>query len=162
MPSGINPSLGCSPIIGCTEKDYYIPGKGYRAPQQSAFTKARIGAIGGTILGTAIGRGKDPLTIAALAVGGLIIGHEVGATLDKIDQIHATLLLKNSLNYNTNWQVSSWSNPNKQVRVTAKPITTNGNCRDFETTIQVGQSQKNVKGNACKHNNEWVLKELYQ
>ena len=51
MPSGINPTLGCSPLTGCTEKDYYLPGKGVWAPKQSGFSKAKMGAIGGAIGG---------------------------------------------------------------------------------------------------------------
>ena len=163
MPSGINPSLGCSPLTGCTSKDYYIPGKGVWAPKQSSFNKARIGAIGGAALGAFAGaKSGDPLTAAAYTVVGLVVGHEVGAHLDKVDQIHATLLLQQSLSNNVNGQVSTWSNPAKQVMVKAAPVTTNGNCREFITTVQVGQSQKNMKGTACKQNNEWVLKELYQ
>ena len=71
LPSGVNPTLGCSPILGCTERDYYLPGKGVWAPKPVTFgKKAQIGAVVGTALGTYVGRGQDPLTIAALAVGG--------------------------------------------------------------------------------------------
>lgn len=161
LPSGINPTLGCSPLTGCTAKDYYLPGKGVWAPKQS-FNKATIGAVGGTLIGAALGSGGDPLTAAAYSVAGLVIGHEVGATLDKIDQIHATMLLRQSLSNNANGQVSTWTNPDKQVAVTAAPIATNGNCREFVTTVQVKKSQRKMKGTACMENNEWVLKELYQ
>jgi len=161
LPSGINPTLGCSPLTGCQSKDYYLPGKGVWAPKQS-FNKATIGAVGGTLIGAALGSGGDPLTAAAYSVAGLVIGHEVGATLDKIDQIHATMLLRQSLSNNANGQVSTWTNPDKQVAVTAAPIATNGNCREFVTTVQVKKSQRKMKGTACMENNEWVLKELYQ
>ena len=70
MPSGINPSLGCSPLTGCKSKDYYIPGKGVWAPKQSSFTKAKVGAVGGAAVGAYMGRG-DPLTSAAGAVVGI-------------------------------------------------------------------------------------------
>ncbi len=161
MPSGINPTLGCSPISGCTEKDYYLPGKGDRAPKQSAFTKARLGAIGGTVIGAAIGSGNSPLTTALYSVVGLVVGHEIGATFDKVDQIHATMLIKQSLNHNVNGQESSWSNPDNQVKVTSTPIVTNGDCREFVTKIEVGKSHRNMRGSACKQNGDWILKELY-
>ena len=70
MPSGINPTLGCSPITGCTSKDYYIPGRGVWAPKQSSFTKAKIGAVGGAVTGAYLGRG-DPFMSAAGAVVGV-------------------------------------------------------------------------------------------
>ena len=50
MPSGINPSLGCSPITGCTSKDYYLPGKGVWAPKPKFGKKATFAAIGGAAL----------------------------------------------------------------------------------------------------------------
>ena len=90
MPSGINPSLGCSPLIGCTSKDYYLPGKGVRAPKQ-VDTKARWGAVGGAIAGAYLGRG-DPLLSAGGAVVGMVVGYEIGSTIDKIDEIYATLM----------------------------------------------------------------------
>lgn len=161
MPSGINPTLGCSSLTGCTEKDYYLPGKGVWAPKQSGFTKARIGAIGGTLIGTALGSGSDPLLAAAYAVGGLVIGHEVGATLDKVDELHANMLLQRSLHINTNGQTSTWSNPDTQTVITHTPTTTSNNCREFETSINVKGSQQIMRGTACKKNGDWFLKEVY-
>ena len=58
LPSGVNPTLGCSPILGCTERDYYLPGKGVWAPKPVTFgKKAQIGAVVGTALLAA--RAKD-------------------------------------------------------------------------------------------------------
>ena len=161
MPSGINPTLGCGPLTGCTEKDYYLPGKGVWAPKRKFGNKATIGAVGGTIIGAAIGSGGDPLTAAAFAVGGLVIGHEVGATLDKIDEMYATQVLLTSLATNGNGQTSTWKNPDKGIVVTATPHTTNGNCREFETTVNVQGTQRGMRGSACKEKGEWVLREVY-
>tara|TARA_Y100001963_G_scaffold147261_1_gene223355 strand:+ start:5910 stop:6398 length:489 start_codon:yes stop_codon:yes gene_type:complete len=162
MPSGINPTLGCSPLTGCTEKDYYLPGRGVWAPRGSnSITKAKLGAIGGTIVGAALASGNDPLTTAAFAVGGLVIGHEVGATLDKLDEIHANMMLQKSLHQNANGQTSSWTNPDTQTTVTHTPKTTNGNCREFETTLNVKGNQEIMRGVACQKNGDWYLKEVY-
>ena len=73
-----------------------------------------------------MGRG-DPLTSAAGAVVGMLIGHEVGATFDKVDQIHATMLLKQTLTSNPNRQRSTWSNPDKGFTLTQGPVATRGN-----------------------------------
>ena len=107
MPSGINPSLGCSPITGCTAKDYYIPGKGVWAPKPKFGKKATFAAIGGAALGAAAGAGKSPLTAVAYSVAGLVIGHEIGAHFDKVDQIYATTLLRQTLSTNQDGQLST-------------------------------------------------------
>ena len=161
MPSGINPSLGCSPLTGCTSKDYYIPGRGVWAPKQSGITKSKIGAVGGAITGAYLGRG-DPLLSATGAVVGMVVGHEIGAHFDKVDQIHATMLLKQTLSTNGNGQMSTWKNPQKGFSVTQGPVKTNGNCREFISKVTVGRELRNIKGTACLENNEWVMKEIYQ
>ena len=88
LPSGVNPTLGCSPILGCTERDYYLPGKGVWAPKPVVTgKKAWLGTIVGAGIGSYAGRGGDPWTLAAFTVGGLVLGHEVGAMFDKVDPI---------------------------------------------------------------------------
>ena len=56
---------------------------------------------------------------------------------------------------------TSWSNPNKDHKVTAVPTQTDGKCREFTTTVMVGDKQKEMRGAACKIRGEWYLKELY-
>ena len=162
MPSGVNPTLGCSPVTGCTSKDYYIPGRGVWAPKNNGITKSTMGAVAGAGVGAMMGAGKGPITAAMYSVAGLVIGHEVGAHFDKVDQIHATLLLKQTLTTNGNGQMSTWENPDKGFSVTQGPVATNGNCREFISKVTVGQELRNVKGTACLENNEWIMKEIYQ
>ena len=163
MPSGINPSLGCSPITGCQSKDYYLPGRGVWAPERVA-RKATFGAIGGTLAGAYLGaQSGDPLIAATMSVAGLVIGHEVGAHFDKVDQIYATMTLKKALNNNQDGQFSTWKSPNKEtVYGSSAPVATNGNCREFVSRVQVGNDPRQIRGTACMENNEWVLKELYR
>ena len=161
MPSGINPTLGCNQLTGCTSKDYYIPGRGVWAPKQSSFSKAKIGAIGGVVTGAYLGRG-DPLTSAVGAVVGLAVGHEIGAHFDKVDEIYATMLLKQTFTTNIDGQMSTWTNPEKGFSVTQGPVATNKNCKDFITKITVGKEIRVVKGKSCFVNNEWILKEIYR
>ena len=92
---------------------------------------------------------------------GLVVGHGVGNTLDKIDQIHATMVLRDSLNYNRDGQNSTWYHPTKDVVVNAMPTATSGQCREFVTKVQVGNQLKQMRGSACLDNNEWKLKEIY-
>ena len=162
LPSGINPTLGCSPLTGCTAKDYYLPGKGVWAPQQS-FNKSMIGAAGGAAAGAALGSKSGPLVAAAYSVVGLVLGHEIGATFDKVDQMYATMTLRSALNKNQDGQLSTWQSPDqKSVYGSAGPVATNGNCREFVSNIQVGNETRKMKGTACMINSEWVLRELYE
>ena len=108
-----------------------------------------------------MGRG-DPLTSTAGAVVGMFVGHEIGAMFDKVDQIHATMLLRQTLTNNSNGQMSTWANPDKGFSVTQGPVATNGNCREFISKVTVGKELRNIKGTACLENNEWVMKEIYQ
>ena len=159
LPSGINPTLGCSPINGCTAKDYYLPGKGVWAPKPVVHgKKAMIGTIVGAGLGSYLGRGSNPLTVAAFTVGGLVLGHELGSTFDKIDQMYATMLLSQSLNRNRDGEMTTWKSPKKNIQVSAMPKNTQGTCREFITSVIINGKQRDVEGTACKVNGEWELK----
>ena len=118
-PSGlVNNGCGNS----CTSEDYYLPGRGVWV-DNTPMSKAKIGAFGGTILGVMMTHGSgDPLLISAAAIAGMYVGHEVGATFDKIDEMYATMLLAQSLTLNDNMQSSTWKNPKKNVVVNAMPI----------------------------------------
>mgnify|MGYP006232103451 CR=1 FL=1 len=128
----------------------------------SPMNKSVIGAGLGTVIGVvATHSSGDPLLISAAAVAGMFVGHEVGATFDKIDEMYATMLLAQSLTLNDNMQSSTWKNPKKDVVVNAMPISTEGECREFVTSVQVGKKLEQMRGTACLVNNEWELKEIY-
>ena len=157
-PSGLVTN-GCG--NHCTSKDYYLPGRGVWA-SDTPMSKAKIGAFGGTILGVVMTHGSgDPLLISAAAVAGMLVGYEVGATFDKIDEMYATMLLAQSLTLNDNMQSSTWKNPNKNVAVNVMPVTSEGECREFITSVQVDKVLTQMRGTACLVNNEWELKEIY-
>lgn len=157
-PSGVR-DYSCQPH--CDSGDFYIPGKGHWAPEKQML-KADYGAISGSAIAAALASSTDdPLIVASAAVVGLVVGHGVGNTLDKIDQIHATMVLRDSLNYNRDGQNSTWYHPTKDVVVNAMPTATSGQCREFVTKVQVGNQLKQMRGSACLDNNEWKLKEIY-
>ena len=161
--SGIGPSgLARNGCIGeCTAKDFYQPGKGVWA-NDSPMDKSVVGAGIGTVIGVIATHGSgDPLLISAAAVAGMLVGHEVGATFDKIDEMYATMLLAQSLTLNEDMQSSTWKNPKKNVAVNAMPVTTEGECREFITSVQVDKVLTQMRGTACLVNNEWELKEIY-
>ncbi len=162
MPSGINPTLGCSPLTGCQEKDYYLPGKGVWAPKQNMMTKGKIGALTGAAIGASLG--KDPVSAAMYGVIGLVVGYSVGDTMDKIDQLHAARMMETSMNNNANGVSSTYSNPKSNLTITNTPISNSGVCRQFITDVVVGNEQRKMKGTACKINStgEWELRDIYK
>ena len=85
----------------------------------------------------------------------------MGATFDKKDELYAPMLLAQSLTLNEDMQSSTWKNPSKNVAVNAMPVTTEGECREFITSVQVDKVLTQMRGTACLVNNEWELKEIY-
>ena len=161
--SGIGPSgLARNGCIGeCTAKDFYQPGKGVWA-NDSPMDKSVVGAGIGTVIGVIATHGSGaPLLISAAAVAGMFLGHEVGATFDKIDQIYLHTIFQQSLTNNGNMQSTTWKHPDKNYVINSLPVNTNGNCREFVTSVKSGSGLKQVKGNACFINNEWEVKEIY-
>tara|TARA_Y100000813_G_scaffold154619_1_gene114716 strand:- start:74 stop:583 length:510 start_codon:yes stop_codon:yes gene_type:complete len=161
--SGIGPSglarNGC--YDNCTSKHYYQPDRGVWA-NDSPMNKSVIGAGLGTVIGVVATHGSgDPLLISAAAVAGMFLGHEVGATFDKIDQIYLHTIFQQSLTNNGNMQSTTWKHPEKNYVINSLPVNTNGNCREFVTSVKSGSGLKQVKGNACFINNEWEVKEIY-
>ena len=155
---------------GNTSKDFYRPSNNVWTPADFAFargddtktSKAKIGAGIGTVAGVMLTHNSgDPLLMSAAAVAGLIIGYSIGDTFDKVDQMHANMVLAQSLEYNDNFQSSNWKHPNKNIAVNAMPLTSEGECREFVTSVQVNKELKQMRGTACKINNEWHLKEIY-
>ena len=138
-----------------------MPGKGVWAPRdQLTMSKAKVGAIGGVIAGAYIGSlaSGDPFVTAAGAVLGMVVGHETGAIFDKVDHIHAALVLQNVLNNNADGSYSHWKSPRKDMVVQAKPVATNGTCREFQSEVFMSDNKpKSITGTACKVNGEWQV-----
>ena len=90
-----------------------------------------------------------------------MIGYQIGDTFDKVDQMYATMLLSQSLDGNNNFQSSTWKHPQKNIAVNAMPVSSEGECREFVTSVQVNKELNQMRGTACRINNEWQLKEIY-
>ena len=162
--SGIGPSglarNGC--YDNCTSKDYYQPDRGVWA-NDSPMNKAVIGAGIGTVIGVVATHGSgDPLLISAAAVAGMFLGHEVGATFDKIDHMYLNMIFQQSMNQSGNMKSVTWKHPEKNYVINSLAVNSNGDCREFVTSVQSGSGLKQVKGTAClDNNNEWEVKEIY-
>ena len=162
--SGIGPSglarNGC--YYNCTSKDYYQPDRGVWA-NDSPMNKSVIGAGIGTVIGVVATHGSgDPLLISAAAVAGMFLGHEVGATFDKIDHMYLNMIFQQSMNQSGNMKSVTWKHPKKNYVINSLAVNNNGDCREFVTSVQSGSGLKQVKGTACLDNkNEWIVKEIY-
>tara|TARA_R100000234_G_C4895890_1_gene133495 strand:- start:18 stop:497 length:480 start_codon:yes stop_codon:yes gene_type:complete len=157
-PSGLVTN-GCG--NNCSAKHYYLPGKGVWA-DDNPVDKSTIGAGIGTVLGVVITHSSgDPLIISAAAVAGMFLGHEVGATFDKIDQMYLHTIFQQSLTNNSNMQSTTWKHPQKNYVINSLPVNTKGGCREFVTSVKSGSGLKQVRGNACFINNEWEVMEIY-
>ena len=162
--SGMGPSglvhNGCG--NNCSAKHFYLPNKGVWADDKP-IDKSTIGAGMGTILGVVITHSSgDPLLISAAAVAGMFLGHEVGATFDKIDHMYLNMIFQQSMNQSGTMKSVTWKHPQKNYVINSLAVNNNGDCREFVTSVQSGGGLKQVKGTACLDNkNEWIVKEIY-
>jgi len=158
-PSGLARN-GC--YDNCSAKDFYQPGKGVWA-NDTPIDKSVIGAGLGTVIGVIATHGSgDPLIISAAAVAGMFLGHEVGATFDKIDHMYLNMVFQQTMNNNSNMQSTTWKHPQKKYVINSLAVNTNGNCREFVTSVKSGSQMRQVRGTAClDNNNEWEVKEIY-
>ena len=154
-PSGIAYN-GCG--LKCTSKDYYLPGKGVWAPEPRYNGKSRIGAVIGSLASAILMRNNDPLVVGLATVGGLLLGYGIGSYLDKVDQIHATMVLYKSLNNNAQGQTQTWT-PNNTFAMSVKPQSSMNQCRKFNTTVQSNGTIKIVNSIACRQSDgQWNLR----
>ncbi len=142
--SGIGPSglarNGC--YDNCTSKDYYQPDRGVWA-NDSPMNKSVIGAGIGTVIGVVATHGSgDPLLISAAAVAGMFLGHEVGATFDKIDHMYLNMIFQQSMNQSGNMKSVTWKHPKKNYVINSLAVNDTFGCREFVTSVQSGNGLK--------------------
>jgi len=130
---------------------------------QTMGEKETIGSVAGGVIGglagSQIGKGKGKLmATAAGSVLGYILGKEVGATLDKVDQLHAEQTANEALESNPTGKTSSWSNPDSGNSGTITPmqtsyLTSGEPCREYQQTITVNSETQQTTGKACRNEN---------
>ncbi|MBN8531443.1 MAG: glycine zipper 2TM domain-containing protein [Alphaproteobacteria bacterium] len=114
-----------------------------------------IGAIGGGILGSNIGKGKG--NIAAIIGGTLLggmLGNQIGASLDRADMAYYNQTSQRALERAPSNQTVTWVNPDSGNSGTITPTRTfqqgSAYCREYQQTIQVGGQTKQGYGTACR------------
>ena len=154
-PSGIAYN-GCG--LKCTSKHYYLPGKGVWAPEPRYRNKSRIGAVIGSLASAILMRNNDPLVVGLATGGGLLLGYGIGNHLDKVDEIHANMIMQQSLNNNAQGQTTTWT-PNNNFAMSVTPQSSMNQCRKFNTTVQSNGTIKIVNSIACRQSDgQWNLR----
>ncbi len=128
---------------------------------QTMGEKETIGSVAGGVIGglagSQIGKGKGNLiATAAGSVLGYILGKEVGATLDKVDQLHAERTATEALETNLTGKTSSWSNPDSGNSGTITPTKTSylesgQPCREYQQSVTVDSEIYQTSGKACRN-----------
>ena len=115
-----------------------------------------IGAVTGGVAGSQIGKGNGQLiAVGAGVLLGALIGNEVGATLDKVDQQHVLDTTHQSLEYSKSGTTTSWNNPDTGNSGNMTPLKTyevanNQYCREYQTDVTVGGKTQSAYGTACR------------
>ena len=119
--------------------------------------KTSIGAIGGGALGglIAAAAGGNAATIAASAVGGILLGGLVGNLLDERDKKLAAEAAQRALETAPTGTPVSWKNPDSGHYGTVTPTKTyqtagGSYCREYQTTVIIDGKQEGAHGTACR------------
>jgi len=128
---------------------------GYNSQEVGPATGVGVvaGALVGGVAGAALGHGA---AIAAGAVAGGLIGGAIGYNMDSNDRAHAYSAVESGT-------PSTWTNQRTHYVYYVYPskhyYSMQGyhHCRDYVTTVRMGEHVKKVHGVACRADNgEWV------
>lgn len=122
-------------------------------------TKETVGTLGGAAVGGFIGSrfgggaGKLVATGLGVLLGGFV-GREVGVSLDKADEAHASQAEARALRAKLGEPIR-WQNPGTGNSGSVTPIRegadAGGNvCREFLTVVTIGGKSQNAYGTACQ------------
>jgi surface antigen len=134
----------------------------HTGPKEGAGTL--LGAAGGAIAGSNIGKGKG--NILAIAVGtlaGALFGQEIGRSLDSADRVAMGQNAQYSLEYNRSRETTSWHNPDSGNSGSLTPTRTYKNpdgqyCREYQQTVTIGGRDQQAYGTACRQpDGSWLI-----
>ena len=138
-------------VAGCDTTQGGVGGMG-----QKQTGGAVLGAVGGGLLGSTLGRGQGRLwAVGAGTLLGAFIGSEVGRSLDKADQLAAARAYEQA-NTAPIGETITWRNPESGHYGTVTPSregrTGDGRyCREYQSTIYVGGKYEEGVGTACRN-----------
>ena len=141
-------------LAGCASSDY--------GGKQTVGALAGAGA--GGLLGAQVGKGK--VRLASTAAGTLIgafLGNEIGRSLDRADQLHASRAQYQALEYTPAGASSEWRNPDSGHYGSVTPTYTyqaagGEYCREFTHKATIGGRSERVYGTACRSpDGQWAV-----
>jgi len=141
-------------MVGCTP--------GNNVPGSTA-----AGALAGGLIGNELFHGKNAFAgvLAGALVGG-IVGNQIGEYMDRQDKINMQSAIVNTpVNQQASW-TSDKAGPNGQpVTYTVRPVRnytsarTNEYCREYQTTVIVGNKPQQGYGKACRQpDGSWKIR----
>jgi surface antigen len=151
-------------INACTEPNGE-PGKGIE--NGGALNKSNVGVAAGVVAGGLVGSafgGGSGQTLAIIG-GGLLggfLGHEIGASLDRVDQLNYHQASQKAL---TTGKKVKWKNPDNNHHGTITPkeghYDKDGNyCREYSQSITIDGKTHKAYGTACREDDGvWKIKE---
>ncbi|MFN4088722.1 MAG: RT0821/Lpp0805 family surface protein [Alphaproteobacteria bacterium] len=143
--------VGALAVAGCDTTQGGMGGMG-----QKQTGGAVVGALGGGLLGSTIGRGQGRLwAVGAGTLIGALVGSEVGRSLDKADQAHAARAYERAYTAPVG-ETISWRNPDSGNYGTITPSREgrahDGRyCREYQSSIYVGGQYEQGVGVACRN-----------
>ena len=130
-------------------------------------TGTAIGALTGGALAYGLGKdssNKEIWTVLGLGLGAMM-GSTIGAQLDERDRLLAGRALQATLETSPDNTAGGWNNPNTGNNGTFTPVKTwqTGSatyCREFQTTIMVGNKVQEGYGTACRQaDGSWQIQQ---
>ena len=115
-----------------------------------------LGAVGGAVVGSQVGKGRGQLVaVAAGSLLGAYAGSEIGKSLDNADRIAMQQTTQRSLEATPSGSAASWRNPDSGNSGTVTPQPSYQNaagqyCREYEQTITVDGRTETAYGTACR------------
>jgi surface antigen len=125
------------------------------AVSSCAMNNEQAGALTGGVIGGLVGSqfGGGSGKVAAAAGGtmlGLIIGGNIGRTMDKVDRMK----MQKALETAPTGRAVAWKNPDNGNRYSVKPTKTyyveSQPCREYVTTARIGGKREQIYGRACR------------
>ncbi len=123
------------------------------------------GAALGGLAGSQIGGGRGKLiAVGAGVLLGALLGNEIGKSLDRMDEMHASRSYETAMESTPTGQTVAWNNPDSGHSGTYTPVKTYQStdsgqyCREFQQTITVGGRTETAYGTACRQpDGDWKI-----
>ena len=115
-----------------------------------------LGGVAGAVIGSKFGKGDGQLVGTAMgALLGAYLGNSIGQSLDNADMMAYERTSQQALETNKTGKTSTWKNPDSGNSGTVTPTRTyndvsNGYCREYTQTINIGGKTQRAYGTACR------------